>query len=64
MGYFSRPESQRSIGGVWILKLPILNDKFQLVALSYGVEFVIEMSTGSSHASDKTKWQAFVCTTT
>ena len=41
-------------------EVTILNDKFQ----SYGVELVIEMSTGSSHISDKTEWQAFVCTTT
>jgi hypothetical protein len=34
-------------------EVTILNDKFQLVALSYGVEFVIEMSTGGSHISDK-----------
>jgi hypothetical protein len=28
-------------------EVTILNDKFQLVALSLGVEFVVEMSTGA-----------------
>lgn len=45
-------------------EVTIRNDKFQLVALSHGVEFVIEVSTGAVTRADKTEWQALVCTTT